>query len=90
MPESPPKYDNNSQTLVMEADTFTFEIIEQENGHATVIRFPIDNPRVHAGDVLVVLSGTDIHFHGMIGRVEEGYGTAADRRGSLLPAATVQ
>ena len=90
MPESPPKYDNNSQTVVMEADTFQFEIIEQENGHATVIRFPINNPRIHAGDMLVVLSGADIHFHGMIGRVEDGHAIAADRRGSLLPASTVQ
>ena len=90
MSESPPKYDNNSQTVVMEVDTFTFEIIEQENGHATVIRFAIDNPRINPGDMLVVLSGSDVHFHGMIGKVEDGYGLAADRRGSLLPASTVQ
>jgi hypothetical protein len=44
---------------------------------------------VRAGDVLLVLSGSDIHFHGMIGVIEDGRGTATDRRGSLLPA-TVQ
>lgn len=80
---------NNSQTYLVDADTFVFETIDQENGQATVIRFPLDNPRYHAGDVLLVLSGSDIHFHGMIGSLKEGWATAADKRGSLLPA-TVQ
>jgi hypothetical protein len=45
---------------------------------------------VQAGDVLLVLAGTEIHFHGMIGVVsEDGSAIATDRRGSLLPA-TVQ
>src|SRR5205807_8132431 len=79
----------HSQTYVVEADSFTFETIEQENGQATVIRFPIDDVRYYAGDVLLVLSGTDIHFHGMIGKTGEGQAIATDRRGSLLPA-TVQ
>ena len=82
-------YTNNSQTVVVDAASFSFETIEQENGNATVIRFKVDNPDVRAGDVLLVLSGSEIHFHGMIGQVEEGYAVAADRRGSLLPA-TVQ
>lgn len=89
MPEQT-RYDNNSQTIVFDADTFDFEPLETANGHATVVRFKLDNPRVNAGDVLLVLSGAEIHFHGMIGRVEDGYGVAVDRRGSLLPAATVQ
>ncbi len=84
-----PNYTNNSQTVVVDADTFEFETLEQQNGHATVVRFRIENANVHAGDVLLVLSGSDIHFHGMIGRTEDGYGIATDRRGSLLPA-TVQ
>jgi hypothetical protein len=85
-----PNYTNNSQTLVRDADDFTFETVEQENGHATVVRFTLDNPQVRAGDVLLVLDGTDIHFHGMIGIVnEDGSAVATDRRGSLLPA-TVQ
>jgi hypothetical protein len=83
------KVANNSQTYLADAETFEFETIEQENGQATVVRFKLDDPRIHAGDVLLVLSGTDIHFHGMIGQLEEGYAVAADRRGSLLPA-TVQ
>jgi hypothetical protein len=85
----PTNYTNNSQTVVVDAATFDFDTLEQENGNATVIRFKIDNPDVRAGDVLLVLSGSDIHFHGMIGRIEDGTGVATDRRGSLLPA-TVQ
>jgi hypothetical protein len=89
MPETP-NYTNTSQTVVVDADTFDFETVEHENGRATVIRFPVHNPNVQAGDVLLVLSGTDIHFHGMIGVVsEDGSAIATDRRGSLLPA-TVQ
>jgi len=65
------------------------ETVEQENGQATVIRFPIDDVRYYAGDVLLVLAGTDIHFHGMIGQTDNGFAIASDRRGSLLPA-TVQ
>ena len=80
---------NNSLTYVVGADDFEFETIEQENGQATVVRFKLDDPRYHAGDILLVLSGTDIHFHGMIGKVGEGYAIASDHRGSLLPA-TVQ
>jgi len=77
------------QTYVVDAEGFSFETIEQENGQATVIRFGLDDPRYQAGDVLLVLSGTDIHFHGMIGQMGEGMAIASDRRGSLLPA-TVQ
>ena len=84
-----PDYTNTSQTVVVDADTFEFETLEQQNGHATVIRFHVENPDVRAGDVLLVLSGSDIHFHGMIGRTEDGQAIATDRRGSLLPA-TVQ
>jgi hypothetical protein len=80
---------NNSQTYVVDADTFTYETIEQQNGQATVVRFPLDDSRYQAGDVVVVLSGGEIHFHGMIGRLADGWATASDQRGSLLPA-TVQ
>ena len=80
---------NNSQTYVASADDFQFESLEQQNGQATVIRFRLEDPRYHAGDVLVVLSGTDIHFHGMIGQIADGWAVASDHRGSLLPA-TVQ
>ena len=89
MAEERPTYANNSQTVVVNADTFEFETLEASNGCATVVRFPVENPDVRAGDVLLVLSGGDIHFHGMIGVIEDGRGVATDRRGSLLPA-TVQ
>ncbi|HKP36644.1 MAG TPA: hypothetical protein VJT71_07275 [Pyrinomonadaceae bacterium] len=79
----------HSQTYVVDVDDFDFQTIEQDNGQATVIRFGLDDPRYHAGDVLLVLSGTEIHFHGMIGRIADGSAIATDRRGSLLPA-TVQ
>ena len=80
---------NNSQTYAVNADDFQFETLEQENGQATVIRFQLDDPQYQAGDVLVVLSGSEIYFHGMIGQVADGWAIASDRRGSLL-AATVQ
>ncbi|MCA1593595.1 MAG: hypothetical protein LC754_13280 [Acidobacteria bacterium] len=89
MPNEPTNHTNNSQTIVVDADTFDFTTLEQQNGNASVIRFRIENPDVRAGDVLLVLSGSDIYFHGMIGLIEDGWGVATDRRGSLLPA-TVQ
>jgi hypothetical protein len=85
----PQRTATHAQTYTVEADTFSFETMEQENGQATMIRFALKDPRYHAGDVLLVLSGTEIHFHGMIGQMGEGYAVATDRRGSLLPA-TVQ
>ncbi|HVF58113.1 MAG TPA: hypothetical protein VM934_18335 [Pyrinomonadaceae bacterium] len=89
MAKEPTNYTNNSQTVVVDAQDFEFETLEQENGNATVIRFKVGNPDVRAGDVLLVLSGSDIHFHGMIGMIEDVWGVATDRRGSLLPA-TIQ
>lgn len=80
---------NNSQTYLVDADDFNFETIDQNNGRATVVRFRMEDPRYHAGDMLLVLSGTDIRFHGMIVGLQEGWATASDNRGSLLPA-TVQ
>ena len=80
---------NNSQTYVADAQDFTFETLERENGQATVVRFRLEDSRYQAGDVLVVLSGSEVCFHGMIGSIADGWATASDRRGSLLPA-TVQ
>jgi len=87
MPESQ-RTATHSQTYVVDAESFDFEAIEQENGRATVIQFALDDQRYHAGDVVLVLSGTDIHFHGMIGRIADGFAIATDRRGSLLAATT--
>ena len=88
MPD-PQRTATHVQTYAVEVEGFSFETVEQENGQATVIRFELSDPRYQAGDVLLVLSGTDIHFHGMIGKIGDGWAIASDRRGSLLPA-TVQ
>ncbi len=77
---------NNSQTYVVDADQFSYETLEHNNGQATVIRFPLEDNRFQAGDVVVVLSAGEVHFHGMIGRLVDGSAIATDRRGSLLPA----
>lgn len=76
----------NSQTVVIEADKFDFDALEQQNGVATVVKFKVENPDLRPGDVLLVLAGEEIHFHGLIGKIEDGWGTATDRNGSLLPA----
>ncbi len=88
MPD-PQRTATHVQTYVVDANDFSFETVEQENGQAIVVRFSLNDPRYQAGDVLLVLSGTDIHFHGMIGKLGDGWAIASDRRGSLLPA-TVQ
>jgi hypothetical protein len=77
-----------SKTFCYTAETFDYETLQENNGHATVIRFELDNPKAtNAGDILVIMSGEDIHFHGMIGHIdEEGFGVASDPRGSRLPA----
>ncbi len=64
-----------------------FETVEQAAGYASVIRFRLQNEQIRAGDVLVVLEGPEIRFHGMITSVDDdGWATAADRRGSTIPA----
>ena len=77
---------SNSQTYLVDADEFSFDTVERENGQATVIRFRLEDPRYHAGDVLLVLSGSEIHFHGMIASIADGWATASDKRGSMLSA----
>jgi hypothetical protein len=76
----------NSQTLVIEANEFSFDALEQNNGYATTVKFKVENPDIGYGDVLLILSGEEILFHGFIGKIEEGWGVATDRSGSLLPA----
>lgn len=76
-------------TISYNADGFEYEAVQQENGNATIITFEIDESRYSPGDVVVVVDGEDIVFHGIIGKIEEGRAYASDPRGSLL-AATVQ
>ena len=74
------------QTLSFSADTFEYEPVAQENGNATIIKFAVDDKKVSPGDVVVVVSGDEISFHGIIGKIEDGYAFASDPKGSLLPA----
>jgi len=80
------KQGGNAQTLWTDFAELRFQVLEQNNGLATVIRFELCNPTVKIGDVLVVLDGTDVRFHGMIFQIgENGWAVAADRRGSTIP-----
>ena len=74
------------QTLSFNTESFDFEAVAHENGNATVIKFPVDEKKVSPGDVVVVVSGENISFHGLIGKIEDGYAFASDPKGSLLPA----
>lgn len=78
-----------SQTLSFDAATFEYEAVAHENGNATTIRFPVDEKKVSPGDSVVVVSGAEVHFHGMIGKIEDGYAYVSDPKGSLLPAEVV-
>ena len=75
---------SNSQTLVVNKPDFDYVTVEQHDGNASVVKFQLMNPSIMSGDVLVILDGTDVIFHGLIGRVEDGWATAADRNGSSL------
>lgn len=77
------------QTISFNADTFEYDVVSQDNGNATIIKFPIDDKQYSPGDVVVVLQEDEIVFHGIIGKIEDGEAYASDPRGSLL-AATVQ
>ena len=77
------------QTISYNTDNFEYEAVAQENGNATIIKFPIDQKLYSPGDVVVVLSNDDIVFHGIIGKIEDEHAFASDPKGSLLPA-TVQ
>jgi len=74
------------QTLSFNADTFEYESVAQENGNSTIIKFAIDEKKYSPGDVVVVVSGEEINFHGIIGKIEDGYAFASDPKGSMLPA----
>ena len=76
------------QTLCLDAKELKYETLEQINGNASVISFEI-SPDYSMGDVVVVLSEGEIVFHGLIGRIQDGWALATDTKDSLLPA-TVQ
>jgi hypothetical protein len=75
------------QTLSFNAATFDYEAVSSENGNATIIKFKVDQKLYSPGDVVVVLGeGEEITFHGIIGKIEDGYAFASDPKGSMLPA----
>ena len=75
------------QTLSFNADTFEYETVTSDNGNATIIKFPVDEKTCSPGDVVVVVGGDgEISFHGLIGKIEDGFAFASDPKGSLLPA----
>ena len=75
-----------AKTLCFLAEGVDYETLEQQDGKATVIKFELSDPYYNAGDVLVIMDGEEIVFHGMIGQIAEGFAIASDRRASLLPA----
>ncbi len=74
-----------AKTICFLAETFDYETLEQENGKATVIKFPLSDPQYNAGDILVIMDGEEITFHGMIGQIADGFAIASDKRASMLP-----
>lgn len=77
------------QTLSVNVNNFEYETVSQENGNSTVIKFDIDESMYSPGDVVLLLDDSEIVFHGLIGKIEDGTAFASDPKGSLLPA-TVQ
>ncbi|WP_205006261.1 hypothetical protein, partial [Escherichia coli] len=59
--------------------------VSAENDRAVTIKFQIDEKLYSPGDVVVVLKGSDVVFHGMIRAIENGLALASDPRGSALP-----
>lgn len=82
-----PDQAGNSQTLCVDLGDLSYEVLEQSQGLATAIRFQLLNETIKTGDVLVVLDGVEIRFHGMIGAIDGcGWAVAVDRRGSTISA----
>ena len=77
------------QTISYNVESFEYETLSQVSGNAGIIKFKLDDKTHSPGDVVVVLDESDIVFHGVIGKIEDGYAFASDMAGSLLPA-TVQ
>jgi hypothetical protein len=74
------------KTTSFSADNFEYEIVKAENGYAAMIKYPIDETQNSPGDVVVIMDGEEIQFHGIIGKIEDGYAFAYDPKGSALPA----
>lgn len=76
---------DNPRTIYAELSDLSYEMIEQNLGYATVLRFSIPEEKVRTGDVLVILDGREIRFHGMINSIDQkGRAVASDRSGSRI------
>ncbi len=78
-----------SPTFSVDVEGFDYESVSNENGNSTVIKFAIDVSEYSPGDAVVVVDKDEILFHGLIGKIEDGFAYASDPKGSLLPA-TIQ
>ncbi len=75
------------QTLSYNVNVFEYETLSKVSGNAGIIKFKLDKANHSPGDVVVVLNdAADIVFHGVVGKIEDGYAFASDMTGSLLPA----
>ena len=74
------------QTICFDSAELVYETLEASGGRATSIRFETGDEQARLGDVLLVLNGSEIVFHGMISSIADGWGVASDSRGSMLPA----
>ncbi len=77
------------RTISLNVNKLDYEVVSHDNGNATVIKFEIDETENSPGDAVVLLDEAEIVFHGMIGKIEDGYAFVAAPKGSLLPA-TIQ
>jgi len=81
----PQRQRGQCQTICVELSELDFQTLQETEGRSTVIRFRVPDQSVGCGDVLVVLDGSEISFHGMISNMEDGWAVASDVRGSSIP-----
>jgi hypothetical protein len=76
---------SNSLTICADVSELTYECVEAEQGLAKLIRFRLVGDQPRFGDTLLVVSGAEILFHGLVrALVSDGYALAMDP-GSRLP-----
>lgn len=77
---------SNSQSMVVEKSDFDYITLAERDGMTKELKFQIMNPEARPGDVLIVLDGSEVCFHGFIAGITDGWGFASDPGVSLLPA----
>jgi len=76
------------RTISLNVADLDYEVVSHTNGNASVIKFDIDETENSPGDAVVILDESEIVFHGMIGKIENGVAFVAAPTGSLLPGTT--